>query len=219
MPNPDVQAARTYLAEVLAGRANLSPLVQAVRAVYGDAYRVGIFAAAQQTGSSVMSTTAGESVPSTDAEWRRYWDSWKPGDDATAELLDRGGLRRLLDQAEITIKGIQASGIDRMGTILAEGAAKGLGSETIARQLREVVLDPDRARVIARTELARAVSAAEMDGYTSAGVTQWEWLVSPGACPICEDNAAGSPYPVGSGPVQPAHPNCVCSYAPITPSA
>ena len=218
MPNPtpdQTAAARAFV------NGNLSPdtasLIQALVAAYGDAYVAGILVAAQQTG--ITASLGSVSMPSTPADWAAFWAAWKPGNIPASSLLDDGGLASLLDRAQVTVKGITGSLLDTLGNRLADGVANGLGIDEIAGTLMDVVNDPRRADMIARTETARAVTQASVSSYQDAGVQQVEWLLSPGACEICEDYASDSPYDLGSEPDLPAHPQCRCSLSPVDPGS
>lgn len=140
------------------------------------------------------------------------WNTWAPGDIHASQLLDDGGFQELL--GSISIKGMDDTLLSRMGTALAEGAARGDSVDTIARSLGSIVDDPKRAYTIANTELARAISAASNATYLANGIRQWNWLLSPGACPLCQDKAAADPHDMGD-PYPPAHPHCRCSSSPV----
>lgn len=142
------------------------------------------------------------------------WDAWQPGNIHASQLLEDGGFQDLL--GTISIKGMDDTTLGRMGTALAEGAERGDSVDAIARSLGDIVSDPKRAYMIADTELARAVSAASQATYQINGVRQWTWLLSPGACPLCQDKEAAGPFDTGD-PYPPAHPHCRCSSAPVDP--
>jgi hypothetical protein len=190
-------------------------LLEALRALYGDAYAAGGLAAAQQLPATALAANLAGVYGTTDPA--AAWASWEPGNLNAATLLDDGGLAGLLADAGITVQGMVGSLLDRMGTVLADGALNGDSVDTIAGALGDLVDDPQRAFTIANTETARAVEAASQAQYADQGVQQWEWLLSPGACPECEEAQAGSPYDVGGGPDLPDHPNCRCSSSPIDP--
>ncbi|HUX71714.1 MAG TPA: minor capsid protein [Cellulomonadaceae bacterium] len=214
-PTPDqTAAARAFV------NGNLSPdtagLIQALVSAYGDAYVAGVLVAAQQTG--LTATLASVAMPTTPDDWAAFWSAWKPGNIAASDLLDNGGLADLLTRAQVTVKGITGSLLDTLGNRLADGVAQGLGSDEIASTLMDVVNDPGRADMIARTETARAVTQASVSSYVDAGVTQVEWLDSPGACDECLEYA-GKTYPVDDAPDLPVHPNCRCDLSPIDPGS
>jgi hypothetical protein len=144
---------------------------------------VGLLVAAQQTGTG--SFGGDFTVPTSPADWAALWDQWTPGNSPAAGRLAQGGLAALLDQADLTIKGITGSLLDGMGNTLAAAVADGLGVDEITDDLMGYVGDSARALMIARTETARAVSVASMDAYGQAGIAQVDWLASPGACPEC----------------------------------
>ena len=65
---------------------------------------------------------------------------------------------------------------------------------------------------------ARAVTVATRDEYQANNVVQVGWLLSDGACELCEENDDASPisidddWPNGDPPV---HPQCLCALTPI----
>jgi hypothetical protein len=63
--------------------------------------------------------------------------------------------------------------------------------------------------------VARAQTSGAFDTYENAGVTQYDVLLSDGACPECEAAADGGPYDLDddSGRV-PIHPVCRCANTP-----
>jgi hypothetical protein len=196
--------------------------------LYADGYAAGALATAVQLpGASLVANLAG--VFGT-ADPATAWAAWEPGNaDAAVKLDGPGfsqlladdglpGLKRLTGDVEDTVDGISQTLMDRMGSLLAEGALNGDSVDTIAASLGEVLDDPRRAYTIADTELARATSAASRDQYAQAGVGQWDWLLSPGACPECEGEKAANPHSIDDE-MPPAHPSCRCSSAPIDPGA
>ena len=189
-------------------------LKTALGQVYGDSYVAGQYVAAQQTGANVIAGLGDAPVP---PDWGTFWDTWKPGNAGAASLLSDGAFARLLEQQDITVKGIEGTTLDRLGNALADGVSRGLSVDEIAGNLADYVDNPVRAFAIANTETARATSAAAMDGYVAAGIAQIDWLVSPGACEECEDIASGGPFTLQDAPMQPAHPSCRCAYAPVDP--
>lgn len=184
-------------------------LRQVLHGVYGDGYVIGLhsarFALEQATDPSVR--------------WTTDWGAWKPGDRAAAKAIAGPGLERLLEQSEVTIRSVAKNRMIELGDALADGLNQGLGSEEIARTLRDVLNDPGWAYGVAVTETARAVTYASHETYRQNGVDQVIWLAAPGACQLCRDNAEagpvrlGQPFPSGvSGP--PTHPHDRCATAP-----
>lgn len=205
----DPDTARAFL------RARIEPSTAALESALGDtradAYASGSLALAQQPGvTAPLAAVAKVYGP----DWSAAWDAWKPGNADAAALLDEGGFARLLDDAGVTVKDIADTTLDRMGTLLAQGAASGQSVDAIARSLYDLVDNPDRAYMIANTELARATSAASLDTYQANGVEQWNWLLSPDACPDCQDEQDANPHSLDDDP-PPLHPNCRCSSSPL----
>lgn len=148
---------------------------------------------------------------------KTQWDNWRPGNRAAAALLDPpDGLRRLLEQRNLTIRGLASTTIDRIGTRLADGLRQGLTRDQIARSINEVLNDSTRSITIAQTEMARAVIQANEQIYRESGVTMVEYLVVD-PCAECQENLKASPLPLGEDwPMgnPPVHPNCMCEPAP-----
>lgn len=153
------------------------------------------------------------------ASYNMDWDSWKPGNAAAAQLVDSpNGLDNLLRASKLTIKGIDQTTLDRIGSALSLSLSEGLSASQTAKAINYVLNDPARALTIARTETARALITANQVEYRAAGVTKIEWLVGD-PCKICAVNAGsivliGQAFPSGAE-APPAHPNCVCDIAPV----
>jgi hypothetical protein len=209
----DREAARAVV------RASITPsdgqLLAAVKDLYGETFAVGSLSVTQQLSQPALpedlTAAFGTSVT------QEAWSNWTPGNVDAGALLGNGGLSDLLGRSGVTVKGITDTLLDQMGTVLADGVSSGLSVDQIAANMSGLVDDPDRAFMIANTETARATEAASQSQYTAQGVKQWQWLLSPGACPLCTDNQSSSPFPVGGGPGLPAHPSCRCSSAPLDP--
>ena len=75
-----------------------------------------------------------------------------------------------------------------------------------------------RARMIARTEHARAVNTGTLQAYSNYGVEHVE-IITVGdslVCDDCLDLQDNNPYTlVEAMSLLPAHPNCRCSYGPV----
>lgn len=106
---------------------------------------------------------------------------------------------------------------------------KGLAEKLTAEDIADVIqgsyaFSPERARIIARNEIATANSMGAVQGYKEAkeaGVNvKKEWLDLDGACSVCEGNAAAGAIEVEedfpSGHAAPsAHPECRCVVSPV----
>lgn len=173
-----------------------------------DGWTVGQHAAGIQLAPHV--TTVQGLSPATVAI---NWDDWVPGDPPAAQAIADGGLQALLDQAEITIDGIDDATLDQAGNIIAAGLSKGSSVSQITSDLYGVL--GARAERIAHTESTRAVLAATLGTYASNGVGTYDLLLSDGACEECVEVANGNPYPVyDQNDAPPIHPYCRCSAAP-----
>jgi len=206
----DVQAAQQAIASGVT--IDRDALLAVIREVYGDGYLAGSYVAGQQLGggATLTSTLAAFSD-------KIDWDAWEPGWGEAAAKVSGGGLGQLLEQAEITLRGVTDSMMTRLGNGLAGGIDRGDSVEAIGRALRDVVGDPLRADTIAVTETARAMTAATFDTYQANDIAQWNLLIEDDACPVCEDIENDNPHDMGDdGP--PYHPNCRCAASPVVAS-
>lgn len=148
-------------------------------------------------------------VTALDAAKRRGW-AMGPGLDKHVDPVTLLGFERRADQVA---REVAASLGDGVAKILATSWERGDSTDTIARALAEFVDSPGRADRIAVTETARSMVAGSLDTYQRNGISQWDWLESPGACPICQRLAAGGPYGLND-PAPPGHPSCRCATVP-----
>ena len=201
-------------------RTDSQPLNKVLRFAYADAYELGIVSATAKYAHAIGFKKA--DTPSNGDMARAVsvnWDTWKPGNKAAAALLNPpNGLAKLLDSRMTTISSIDRTSWDRLGIKLRDGLNAGLSKSNMANSLENVINDPERAQMIAVTEMARATSVANRDLYETSGVEYVEWLVAEG-CDECKQNADASPIPIDatfpSGDSEPpAHPNCMCDLAP-----
>jgi len=148
-------------------------------------------------------------VTALDAAKSRGW-SVGPGLGKHVDSVTLAGFER---RSEQVAREVAANLGDGVAKILAAGWERGDSTDTIARALAEFVDSPGRADRIAVTETARSMVASSFDTYQANGIGSWDWLESPGACPICQRLAAGGPYSLGdAGP--PGHPYCRCAPVP-----
>ena len=138
------------------------------------------------------------------------WASWTPGDIGARDLTIDGGLRAMLDSADVTIKGIGDTTIDRIGNVIAQGLADGSPVATITAGIGDYIGNPDRAFTIAQTETSRAMISSQTSEYQALGFAQFEWLSYDGACEECMDQEDANPHDFGDDQ-PPGHPNCRCS--------
>lgn len=155
------------------------------------------------------------------------------GVEATPDLVNQVN-RRAADWAQeraaalISLDGdlsLQRTTRDMIRSLIANGLREGLTSEEIADLIQTAYpFSPDRADLIAMTEVATANSHGALAGYRTAqdnGVSvKKEWLDLEGACGICSGNAQAGPIeldePFPSGHEAPAaHPECRCVISPV----
>lgn len=198
---------------------NKKPMQNALASIYADGYVLGERIAKARLAGLKKDAKADTATPISITPTVINWSDWQPGLPSAAALVKpRGGLRGLLDTRKITIADeVINTKLDRIGTALATALDKGFNAQQTAQMIDTVINDPEAAMVIARTEMARAVSVATRDSYENAGIEQVEWLVADG-CDICQENADASPIGIGdtfpSGDSEPpAHPNCECALA------
>lgn len=188
-------------------------LFQVLKKVWADGFVLGQASANEAIGKAKLAKKA----PSGDINW----DAWKPGN-ASASLLLKptGAFQLILDGAGITIKGLNKSSINDIGTALADSVSLGYSSKKASKLISSVISDPARALSIAITEQSRAINLATKERYTDAGLEEMEWITSD-PCPICIQNG-GQKVRIGqafnSGDEEPpAHPNCRCALLPVIP--
>lgn len=145
----------------------------------------------------------------------------KPLDAAELDYLGLTG-QAAADWAEAhagdLITGIDATTSDLIAQAIATGIEEQLGPQGTADLLTELLdtMSSSRAFTIARTEMNAAFSQAALDKMSAIGLEYKRWILSPDACPICEDNADDGAIPLddefSSGDDSPpAHPNCRCA--------
>ena len=184
---------------------DVDALNEALAGIYADGYLVGASAAAELSGGGVLQWLS-------QLEQGVNWDTWTPGNPAAALRDAQGGLSDLLEQRGITIQGISGTTLDNLGDTISTGLANGDGVNAIRSSVLDYVDDPNRASMIARTETARAVTAATVDSYNAMGVQQVDWMTAPGCCDLCLDMEDDNPYLIDDVKDQlPLHPNCRCS--------
>ena len=201
----DKKALRAQAVSLL-GRGDGEKLLTVLRDIVADGWVAGAHAAEVQIGQHL-----GQMKKAT-----VDWDNWIPGDTAAALRAANGGLAEMLAKAGITVAGIEESTLNDIGNALANGLAAGLSPESIGRNITDLVGAKWRADMIAHTESSRALVTSTLDTYSQNSVSQFDWRLSDGACPECEEYSAGSPYysdDVNNAP--PGHPYCRCSTLPV----
>ena len=118
------------------------------------------------------------------------------------------------------------------GRAVEAGLREGLSMADIADQISGV--PEQRAEMIARTEVSRAMNGSNYEAWRAMGASHIEWFLAPGACSLCQGIEARGPKPIGepfalAGEIvggkkvgrtvlyPPAHPNDRCSSGPLFP--
>jgi len=154
-----------------------------------------------------------------------FWDNWEPGDPDAARLTAGPGLQKLLQSYGIaTIRSVHRTRMTQLASVLADGFTKGDSPDQIAKDIEPVLRAPQRARMIAVTELARATTQAAIAEYREAGFEGKSWSVTGippdnRVCPRCKKNGAQGSIPMSQpfdtgDEFTPAHPECRCAILP-----
>lgn len=189
-------------------------LSRVLTALYGAAYMEGAHEAAAASDGAMPPWTAALPIP------EGHWDNWDPSVGEAASAHAGGGLARVLQARGIWIKEMSATQVNRVGDAVRESVENGRPLSEAIDAVNAIVNDAGRARLIAETEYARAMTMASRETYMANRVPMVQWLHQPGACPRCMENAAVSPitvtapWPSGNVPV---HPRCRCAEAPYIP--
>jgi SPP1 gp7 family putative phage head morphogenesis protein len=203
----DVAAGVQLTSTLKADAATVAELVELLTDAYGDAYMAGAHAA-QMQGAAVLTADLAQALATVN------WSAWKPGYAAAADKVKGAGLADLLGQADITIKGITETNLERMGNALSQGLANGDDVGTIARTIGDLTTSAGnaQAQLIAVTEVARAQIAGTVDQFTEAGIDQFDLLTESDACAECLDVADDNPHDLSdSDAYPPIHPRCRCA--------
>ena len=213
--NPAQDRARARAWAMLNVSFNNEALGAALRRVWAEGFALGIVSAEDAVRQARELKKADESD-------YLDWKNWKPGDAAAALLLKpTRAFLRLLELFGITIRGIDQTGYERLGTALSDSIALGLSPTRAAKLIQDAVSDPARALTIAITETNRAISRATVERYQNYGLQEMEWATSS-PCDKCAQNE-GQVVTIGSsfdsGATQPpVHPNCRCALLPVIPN-
>jgi len=106
--------------------------------------------------------------------------------------------------------------IDRqIGRILSESLKDGWGTQRTADRINNEINDIQRtrARALARTEILHTHNTSTLERYKQFDVAEVE-ILTHNPCSECAAIEAGDPYEIGSAPIPPFHPNCVCTIVP-----
>ncbi len=131
------------------------------------------------------------------------------------------------DHAGETIDGISEDTRAQIREVIEASFDEQFDVDDLADEIADIIGDPARAELIARTEVMRASNEGQLEAWDQAtdaglltGNEQKEWIVTPDdrLCPICEpmDGVTvplDDDFDVDGDKVDapPAHPNCRCT--------
>lgn len=105
-----------------------------------------------------------------------------------------------------------------LDTILTQAIIGGKHPTALAPQLQKQFGASQKEAIrLIRTESSRVQSQIGFQSYKNTGVTQYEWVAEPGACPICSAldgkvfNVEGAEIGNPGHPMYPMHPSCRCA--------
>lgn len=149
--------------------------------------------------------------------------------EASAQLgqvyqVDAALIREQVDELATLVRNVADTTRAEVRSLTTLATAEGWSNEQLAREIRQLgeIRSPERARLIARTELASATSRGSLLAYRASGqVERVEWLLGPEPCEECQELVRQTPsvelgqtfYGGASHP--PLHPRCTCAIAPI----
>jgi len=210
---PAQDRARARAWAMLNMRINNEPLLEVLQRTWADGFVLG-----QAYGDEEIARAREAKKAASDYV---DWDNWRPGDAATATLLrPPKAFQELLGRARVTIKDLDQTGYDRVGTALADSIEQGLSDTRAAKLINDAIGNPARALSIAITETNRAMSQGAISRYQAAKLEQMEWSTSD-PCPQCAMNSGqiidiGGTFNSGAN-MPPAHPHCRCALLPVIP--
>lgn len=156
------------------------------------------------------------------------FDSWARGvangavefdsDAVTAEVLKRQRAALQSRGLELVRNGVIRGYQREIVEALVNGDYDGQNPKDVARALAaRFDAGAYNWERLARSEIGHAQVLGKLDQYKAQGVDQYDWIRAGGACAICTELEAGSPYPVGGGPlpVSDSHPNCRCTVSAV----
>ncbi len=103
---------------------------------------------------------------------------------------------------------------EALRTAIATAEREGLGVDYVVKAI-EPYFGEDRAMRIAVSETTELMGAGAQEQMRQAGVQEWDWdtVMDPAVCDICQGMADGGPYPMTQA-FHRAHVNCRCQPAP-----
>jgi SPP1 gp7 family putative phage head morphogenesis protein len=211
-PAQDRARARAWV--MLNVRVNMEPLKEVMLRVWAEGYVTGDAFAEEQVAMARVAQKADDGS---------YidWDSWRPGDQASALLLrPPKAFQQLLQMQSITFKDFSDTTVRDIGNAVADAIELGMNAQRSAKNIARHVANPARALSIAITEQNRAISYATINRFKESEIQKMEWQTSS-PCDKCAQNQ-GQVIEIGgtfnSGSTQPpVHPHCRCVLLPVIP--
>ena len=211
-PAQDRARARAWV--MLNVRVNMEPLKEVMLRVWAEGYVTGDAFAEEQVAMARVAQKADDGS---------YidWDSWRPGDQASALLLrPPKAFQQLLQMQSITFKDFSDTTVRDIGNAVADAIELGMNANRSAKNIARYVANPARALSIAITEQNRAISYATLNRYKESEIDKVEWQTSS-PCDKCAQNqgqvvAIGATFNSG-GTQPPVHPHCRCVLLPVIP--
>jgi 2'-5' RNA ligase len=124
-------------------------------------------------------------------------------------------LEDLPGMADPWIEKLIAGNATDIGRRLAVLAAEGASYDDMLDAVEELAAGDDIRAVEVFIDYAMSGSAVQgaLDLYSAEGVEEVNWLDAGDArvCPVCEENAANSPYKLAEFPTCPGHVGCRCA--------
>lgn len=101
-----------------------------------------------------------------------------------------------------------------LGRMLADKAADGASYDDMLGSAMGLLDndDIDAVRFVVDWAMTTGADQGALSLYRSEGVTRASWITAGDGrvCPTCENNEAGSPWPLADFPLMPSHPACRC---------
>ncbi|QDX91076.1 phage head morphogenesis protein (plasmid) [Brevibacillus laterosporus] len=121
----------------------------------------------------------------------------------------------LLQQSAERIKGMEETTMKRIREELANGFEENLGWRKITKRLEPIIMDKERASLIARNELSWAYDRMQIRTYKGAGIkrVQCDEVLDMRTCDKCRTRH-GKTYDIDDYPGL-AHPLCRVSWLPV----
>jgi SPP1 gp7 family putative phage head morphogenesis protein len=129
-------------------------------------------------------------------------------------------VKRLATRSFEDLEGVSADAARKMNRILANGMARGVKPETIAREMVKQIdgLTKTRAQAIAQTEIVAAHAEGQLDSMEELGVEEVsplvEWVTADDPCKLCRKMEGALLTIDEARGLIPRHPNCKCSWMP-----